>query len=266
MNIFLRELKAYRNSTIIWIASLSLLVVVFLSMFPIFTKDVEVTRKLLESIPPAMASAVGLSIDSLFTIYGFFSWLLTFITVAGAVQAMNLGVGVLSKEETGKTADFLLTKPISRKKIITSKLLAITLLIFVTNVIFCIVAFTTATVVSSAEFNITTFLLLAMKLVLVQIIFLSLGFLISVIIQKIKSSIAISLPTVFMFFIIGMLGELLDLKEIRYISPFKFFDSSYIISHNSYEPRYLIITLIFAVIAITFAYLRYIKKDIRAAA
>lgn len=266
MNIFLRELKTYRKSTAIWIVSLSLLAIVFLLMFPIFTKDVETTKKLLENIPPAMASAVGLSIDGLFSIYGFMSWLLTFITVAGAVQAMNLGVGVLSKEETGKTADFLLTKPISRTRIVFYKLLAILCLIIITNIVFYAVAFATASAVTTASFSLTTFLLIILKLVLIQIIFLALGFLLSVLISKIKSSIAVSLPTVFAFFIIGTLGEVLNLESIRYISPFKFFDSSYIINHNAYELKFLIVEFLFVSIAITLAYFLYIKKDIKATA
>lgn len=265
MNIFFRELKAYRNSTIIWIVSLSLLAVVFLSIFPIFTKDVETTKKLLENIPPAMASAVGLSIGSLFSIYGFMSWLLTFITIAGAVQAMNLGVGVLSKEETGKTADFLLTKPISRTRIIFQKLLAILCLIIITNIAFCVIAFAAAVTVSSISFSVTTFLLILLKLILIQTIFLALGFLLSVIIPKVKSSIAISLPTVFTLFIIGTLGEVLNLESVRYISPFRFFDSNYIINHNAYELKYLVIEFIFVIAAITFAYFMYTNKDIKAA-
>jgi len=58
----------------------------------------------------------------------------------------------------------------------------------------------------------------------------------------------------------------LNLESVRYISPFKFFDSNYIISHNAYELKYLVIEFIFVITAIMFAYFVYIKKDIKAAA
>lgn len=266
MNIFFRELRAYRISTIIWTISLSLLVITFLSIYPIFIKDVETTKKILENLPPVVAAAIGLSINSLLSIYGFVSFLLTFITVAGSVQAMSLGVGILSKEESGKTADFLLSRPISRTKVITQKLLAITTLIVMTNIIFAVTAFATVAIVSTTDFNIGTFFLLISKLILIQLIFFAVGFLLSVLIPKIKSAIAITLPTVFSLFFIGTLTEVLHLDALKYISPFKFFDSNYIIANNALDPKFLIIEAVIIIVSITTSYLIYIKKDIRAAA
>ncbi|MFZ2125501.1 MAG: ABC transporter permease subunit [Candidatus Saccharimonadales bacterium] len=265
MNIFWREVKAYRNSTIIWTLTLSLLLITFLSMFPSFSNDVEATKKILQNLPPFMASAAGISPDILFSIYGFMSWLLTFITLAGAVQAMNLGVGVLSKEESGKTADFLLTKPVSRTKVITGKLLAVIFLVLVTNVVFLVTAFAMAVAVTETDFNIGTLFLVSAKLVLIQMMFLVFGFLLAVIAKKIKSSIAVSLPAVFSLFIVGTLGAVLEIDSVKYISPFKFFDSDYIITNNSYDIKFLIIEAVFVVIAIILSYIIYIKKDIKAA-
>lgn len=265
MNIFRRELKAYRNSTIIWVISLSLLVVMFLSLFPSFSKDVEVSKKILENLPPMVRSAMGLSAESFFSIYGFMSYLFTFVMLAGAIQAMNIGVGILSKEESGKTADFLLTKPISRFNVITNKIMASFWLIIVTNIIFCSVALMMARVVSTEDFKVDLLLLISAKLILVQIFFLALGFLVSVLIPKVKSAIAVSLPVVFSFFIGGMLGAILDSNIVKYISPFKFYDSDYIIANNHYDVQFLLIELVFVATAIVISYVIYIKKDIRSA-
>ena len=186
MNIFWREIKTYRKSVLIWAISLSILVVVFLIMYPAFTSDVEMTRKILASFPVAVRDAIGLSLENFFTIYGFFSYLLTFIVLAGAIQAMGLGVGVLSKEDSGKTADFLLTKPISRFKVLTSKIFAVICLIIFTNIIFDSVALITAKLVSTGNLDIKIFLMLSAILLLVQFMFLALGLFMSVIVPKIK--------------------------------------------------------------------------------
>ena len=37
---------------------------------------------------------------------------------------MNLGIGIISKEVRDKTADFLLTKPVSRVTILVAKMMA----------------------------------------------------------------------------------------------------------------------------------------------
>lgn len=266
MNVFWRELKTYRKSTFIWIASLSATLIVFLLMYTAFSKDVETSRSLLAQFPPAVRSAFDISMSNFFTIYGFFAYLFTFIGLVGAVQAMNLGVGALSREESGKTVDFLLSKPVSRTKIVTAKLVAILVLIFITNIVFSAVALIMAKLVSTTSFDNNIFLLLTGELFLIQLFFVALGLLISVLTKRIKSSIAVVLPTVFTFFFVGTIGTILGLDEIKYFIPFKFFDSNYIIAHGSYDLQYLAIDLIFVVATIAASYLIYIRKDIRAAA
>jgi ABC-2 type transport system permease protein len=50
----------------------------------------------------------------------------------------------------------------------------------------------------------------------------------------------------------------------RFISPFKYFDITYIIQNASYEVLYLIIGSVLVVIAVVASYIIYIKKDIHA--
>ena len=96
MNMFLHELKAYRKSTIVWSISLVALVALFLSMFPSFSKDAEEFKQLLEGFPVELRKAIGLSVDSIATLLGFFSYAFLYIKLAGAIQAMNLGTSILS--------------------------------------------------------------------------------------------------------------------------------------------------------------------------
>lgn len=265
MNVFFRELKAYRMSTIIWTVSLSLLLVTFLSLYPSFSNDVESMKKILANLPPMVKSGIGLSMDTFFSIYGFVGYLLTFAMLAGSIQAMNLGVNIFSKEESGKTADFLITKPISRANIFINKLLAAVTVLLITNIYFCSVAVAMAVIVSVGDFNLGTLILVLLKMALVQLIFLSIGILTSLIVKKIKSSIAISLPIVFGLFATGMIGAILEIDEVKYISPFKFFDAEYIINNNSYEIGFLIAEALIVAFAIVVSFIIFTKKDIGAA-
>jgi ABC-2 type transport system permease protein len=204
-------------------------------------------------------------LKNFFTIFGFYTYLFTFIPLAGTVQAMNIGVGIISKENSGKTADFLLSKPITRQKVLASKLLAALTTLIITNLIFICVSFITASAVSTDTFSGKIFVLISSTLFLVQLVFLALGILFSVILPKVKSVIAISLPTVFTFFIIGTLGSILGNENVRYISPFKFFDFNYIINNGRYEARFLLLEAIFIILSITASFVIYTKKDIPAA-
>jgi ABC-2 type transport system permease protein len=265
MTIFWHELKSNRTSIAVWSLSLSIMVLFFLSLFPAFTNDVATAQKVLTNIPLAVREALGISLGNFFTIFGFYGYLFTFVTLAGAIQAMNLGVGIISKEDSGKTADFLLAKPIGRSAIVTQKLSAAVCALVITNILFITAAFITATVVSTKGFDAAAFLLISLTLFLVQLVFLAIGLLLSVVIPRIKSVIAVSLPTTFAFFIIGSLGAIIGNANIRYITPFKFYDPAYIVKHDSYELQYVIIEVLVVIVAIAATYILFNKKDVRSA-
>mgnify|MGYP001477089118 FL=1 len=112
-------------------------------------------------------------------------------------------------------------------------------------------------------FEASTFLLMASTLFLVQLFFLALGALFSVTIPRIKSVVAVSLPTVFTFYIVGMIGDVLANDEVRFITPFKFFETSDIIADGALDGVSLAILGGFCVAAIGLSYLIYARKDIR---
>lgn len=263
MNIFLHELKAYRKSVIIWACSMAALAVMFIFIFSSAAGDLESVKNVMKSMPEAARKVLGIYVDSISTLEGFYSFVFVYVLLCGAIQAMNIGTSIISKEVRDKTADFLLTKPVKRDRILTFKLLAALSSLVITNIIYVIVTVSMTFTVKS-EFNMTIFLLISITLLFVQLMFMSLGVLISVIAGKIKSVTSISLSTVFGFFIIGALGSILGDRAVGYISPFKYFDTAYIINHSAYETSFLIAGIIFVIAAITASYVIYIKKDIHA--
>lgn len=266
MNIYFQELKYYRRSSLIWISVFVFGILGYMSLFNAFTGDVNATMKILANLPEAVRAAVGLRLETFFTIFGFFGYVLTYLWLIGSIQAMNLGIGILSKEISGKTADFLLSKPVSRVKVLTSKLLAALTLITITNLFFVATAYTSALIFSDDPFADKSFILIALTMFIVQVLFLALGYLIAVVVPKIKSVLAYSLPIVFGFFIVGLLDSLLGIETIRVITPFKYFDTQYILDHGFYDIKYLIVELVVIVVCIVVAYAVYSRKDIQAGA
>jgi ABC-2 type transport system permease protein len=264
MNIFLHELRAYSKSTTIWTISLIIMVVLFLSIFPTFAKDAEEYQKLLEGYPEAVRKAIGLELNTVFTILGFYSYSFLYITLCGAIQAMNLGTSIVSKETREKTADFLLTKPVTRSNIMTSKLLAALTSLMITNIVFIIASYVMASQVSTEAYSNKGLFLISFSLFLIQLIFIALGLIISVIARKIKSVLTVSLSTVFTFFIISMISSASGDGAKRYLSPFEYFDTAYIIEHSRYESSFLAVGMGIIVVAVMASYYVYTKKDIHA--
>jgi ABC-2 type transport system permease protein len=77
--------------------------------------------------------------------------------------------------------------------------------------------------------------------------------------------VAVSLPTVFAFYIIGAIGDVLENVELRWVSPFRYFDPVYMISNSGLEAEYVLVLAAFAIAAIAATYMIFAKKDIHTA-
>jgi len=94
--------------------------------------------------------------------------------------------------------------------------------------------------------------------------FMALGVVISVAAARIKAVLPLSLGLVFGFFIINMFGSVIGEETIRYLTPFKYYDTAYIIQHGGYEGRFIAIEAVFIVVNVIASYFIYAKKDIHA--
>ncbi|MDF2934456.1 MAG: transporter permease [Chryseobacterium sp.] len=263
MNIFLHELKECRKSIIIWACSMTLLAVMYIFLFKGLGSDIEDFKVFLNNMPDAMKKVFNIYIDSISTLEGFYSFVFSFVVLCGAIQAMNLGTAIVSKEVRDRTADFLMTKPVSRIRIMTSKLMAAFSALVITNVVYLVLTILAAVTVVNA-FNLKIFFMISLTMFFVQLIFMALGILVSVLAGKIKSVISVSLSTVFGFYILSSLGSFLGEERVRYLSPFRYFDTAYIIEHAAYETSFVVVSIVFIIAAIAGSYLVYIKKDVHA--
>ncbi|SFD22614.1 ABC transporter permease subunit [Bacillus sp. UNCCL81] len=264
MNIFLHELKAYRKSTFIWTASLMAIVVFFLSLFPAIAKDYVEFSKVLEGYPEGVRKALGLEIESFGNVLGFYSYVFIYISLCGAIQAMILGTSIISKEVREKTADFLLTKPVTRTKVMTSKIFAGMVSLAITNIFYLVATMMMAQQVKTANYSSKSIILLSVSLFITQLLFFGIGILISVVFPKIKAVLSISLAIVFGFFVIGMVVATDESNVKRFLSPFKYFEPRYIIAHSKFESQFLIMSIGIIIVSIFASYMIYKKRDIHA--
>lgn len=264
MNVFIHELRAYRRSTITWAFSLVAVVVFLLSWYPAFAKEIDSLVRLIESLPKPVRAALGISAETFDTLLGYYSFIFMYVMLCGSVQAMSLGVSLMAREMMDKTADFLLTKPITRTSIMTSKLMAGLSSLAVTNAVYLAAASAMAALVSTKAYSVTSFLMISLTLLFTQLMFFALGVLVSVIMPQVKSVLPISLGTVFAFFIIGLFSSTIGDRVLRYLTPFEYFDPRYIIETSSYEMPFPLIAGAFVTVAILTSYVVFVRKDIHA--
>jgi ABC-2 type transport system permease protein len=263
--IYLHELRTRMKSVIIW--SLSLVAIVFfvLSLFPTFVEEATLMDQMMAKLPEALRVAFGLNKISLSTVLGFYSFTFIFIQLCLAIQAGNYGFGLVSIEESELTADFLLSKPVSRAQILTSKLLAATTSLTITNLVLWAASFIAIPLFrSNRDFNAGTLALLLASAAIFQLFFLSVGLVVSLLVKRVRSVTPYSLGLGFGAYVLSAFSGLLGDIKLEYITPFKHLDPAYIVQHDTFNTPLVLLNVGITVISLGVSYWLYLRRDIPA--
>lgn len=257
-----------RRSLIVWASSLMVLTAFFMSIYPTVSENIDAFLKILEGFPPAFREALGIQNFQLGA-GGFYSFIITYALLAGAVQAMNLGVSVLSAEVRDKTADFLYAKPVSRPRLISAKILSVLFQLAITNVLYFGAAWltvqaTNSSVGSTDAIDLRTFTLLTATLFLIQLFFAALGLFVSSFLTRIRTVLPISMGVVFFFYVLYLLNQTLHNEALAYLSPFGYVDAGAILRSGGYDTRYLLTAAVLVVAFVAWTYRAYMRKDLPA--
>ena len=260
MTLLFHELRRNRFSIIIWSAAISFMLGVCIIIYPEMSSQMDELSSLMADMG-AFTSAFGMDQLNFGEFMGYFAIECgNTLGLGGAMFAAIVGASALAKEEKDGTAEFLLTHPISRTRIITEKLTAVVVQIFILNAV--AVAITCLGILAvgvEAEFDKLALVFLAYFLL--QIEFAALTFGVSAFMKS--GSVGVGLGLVFGLYFVNILANLTeDLEVLKYITPFGYADGAHIVPDGAIEIKYLSVGLVFTALGITAAYLKYRKKDI----
>jgi len=260
MNVFIHELKRNRNSTIAWTIALIAVAAMYISLYPSFAGNTAVSD-IYRNFPEAFKKTFAINENTLNAFSGMYGLTLNLVLLTGAIQAMNLGTAISSKEVRERTADFLFTRPISRASVLRQKLLTVISLILATELVFMAADWILIQAIITEPFSFKTFFISTISLSLLQLFFLSFGFLLGSVLRKVKSVIAVTLPAVFGFYIIGLFDTVVG-EKIKYLTPFKFFNVNVLTSGGGYEAATLIYLAALSAAALIMSFVIFQRKDI----
>ncbi len=262
MNIIKRELRANLKSMIIWSISIAFLVTVWMIEFESFANNPYIDD-FMKSIPEGILSAMGMSNLDISSLDGFIGTISLYLYLLLGIQAVLLGSSIISKEERDKTAEYLFTLPVSRKKVIGSKIISAILNLIILNIITAS-SMLISTVSYNKEVDFYRFIaLMFLGVFIIQLIFLSIGMLVAAVDKRYKKSGNISVGILMLTFIIASLINMVDsLDFLKYITPFKYFDASYILNEKSLEPIFILISLVIIISGIIGTLIIYPKRDL----
>lgn len=264
MNVFKHEIKMKIKPTIIWSLSLLAFMVLYMSFFPSMSGDSAALESIMSSYPEEMLQALGLREGlSLASLMGYFTITFTMVQLAIAIQSSNYGFSILSEEERELTADFLLSKPVSRTNIYLSKFFAALISLLVTSISLSLGIFISLEVFSGGEsYELSNVIRLILSIPIFQLVFLSLGMFISLLFDKIRSVLSFSMGLSIGLYVINSVREIVDSDFLGYITPFYYFEPGAILISGEYDLKFLAIAILVIVVSLVASFILYNKRDI----
>ncbi|MBN2794600.1 MAG: ABC transporter permease subunit [Clostridia bacterium] len=265
-NIFKYEFKGQLKSMSLWSISNVLLIVMFFALYPNFGEDAALMEKIMENYPEEMLKAFGMSTAlPLSSVLGYLVFCFAFLQLMFAIQASQYGFGILSVEEREFTADYLMSKPVSRGKILFAKVSSAIISLFITLVISSIGLIVSIKVFNNGNpYEMKPILILLSSAFFFELTFLTIGLTVSVILRRIRNVLSFSLGLAFGTYIMNAVRAILDGKLLGYLTPFYHFDPAYILVHSAYDGKVVLISFGMIIIGSITTVLLYLKRDIYA--
>lgn len=260
MTLVKHELRQGKTSLLIWTAAIGFLLAICIFLFPEMKGQMDSVSDMFSSMG-SFTEAFGMDRLNFGTLIGFYAVECgNILGLGGAFYAALCAAGILSKEEKDKTAEFLLTHPVSRKRIMTEKLIAVLVQITAMNIMIYAISVGSIAVVGEA-IPLKEISLLHLAYYLLQLELAGICFGISSFLRK--GSAGVGLGIAAMMYFLNLIANIADVAEfLKYITPFGYCEGADIVANGRLDGVMVAVGAGIGLGGIMAAYLKYIKKDI----
>jgi ABC-2 type transport system permease protein len=261
--VFKQEFKMHLRAVVTWSLAVTALLFLLVSVFTSLAQDAALLNAMMSNFPEELLIAFGMDTVDFSTVLGFFGFVFFFAQICLALQAANYGIGLVSVEERERTADFLLTRPVSRRRILTSKLLAALSGLTITNAVVWISSFGFIELFKGGRtYDSRPLLLLLLSIVVFQLFFLAVGLVLSLLVKRVRSVTPYAMALAVGMYVLSVFGDMLGESFLENLTPFKHFDPSYILRHGTYDLPLALISVAAILVSLVASYVLYTRRDI----
>ena len=260
MTLVKHELRQGKTSFFIWTIAIGFLMAICIFLFPEMKGQMESVNDVFASMG-SFTEAFGMDRLNFGTLTGFYSVECgNVLGLGGAFYAALCAAAVLSKEEKDKTAEFLLTHPVSRKRIITEKLIAVLIQITAMNLIIYALSIGSIFAIGE-EIPWKGISLMNLAYYILQLELAGICFGVSAFLRK--GSIGVGLGIATMMYFLNLVANIADVADfLKYITPFGYCEGADIVSNGSLDGTLVAIGAVIGIAGIIIAFVKYTKKDI----
>lgn len=262
MNIWRFELRQSIVSSLLWTMVVTGLAVLFMAIYPTYQTGADEFLRVLQAYPQELLLAFNINPETIFSYLGFYAFVLPFVFIAGGIYATNLGMSVMGREKSAQTSEFLLVKPISRKQVWWQKLVAIHTLLLGHTLVFVVAIVSLTAYFDQSQLLEPTFWLMSVALLILELLFSSLGMVLAVSLKKLTSISSLAVGVALSFYVIFLLQALLENEELKYLTPFAYVDPQAIVETQSYDGVLISVALVLSGLCWLVSYLLYTKQDV----
>lgn len=263
--LFHMEFRMNIRSLVIWSLVIGALIFFTLSFFRTVLLYQQQIAGMVQMVPAVAMKMRGFSnINDMFSVMGFYSANnIVYMMLLGSIFAIVLSSNIILKEEYGKTAEFLMSRPITRKEIFYTKLTMAFLNVFILNFLAALVSLVSIEIFKSGTFKISPFLVLTLYTFLLNLLFASIGIFISVIMKRARPVTFFSVGLVLVFYFYYSISRMSGVDgNFGYLSPFKWVNIEVLSSSYGLEFWRIAGFFVSTAILILFSDFIYRKKDI----
>ena len=262
--MFKKELKSNLKSFILWTIVLIAVYLLVYLMYPSIIKsgNIEQIDEMMKLFPDEILKAFNMDISSLDSAYG---WLKSegfiFILLITGCYASIMGSNILLKEENDKTIEYISMLPISRTKILNSKVLAS--LFYIIGMIFFITIFNLVSLKISGPLDVKEFLLISITPLFSSIVFFFISLFVSMYTHKTKKMLGFSLAIVFISYILTTVASLSESVEfLKYASVFTLCDVRNVMINKTIKLSNIVVCFVLSIILYLLSKNKYNKKEL----
>ncbi len=260
MTMIRHELKQNKVSLAVWTAAIGALFAVCILIFPEMKEEMDGVSDMFSSMG-SFTEAFGMDKISFGTLTGFYAVECgNILGLGGAFFAALAAVSVLAKEEKEHTAEFLLTHPVSRARIVTEKLIAVYLQILILNAAVYILSIGSIAMIGE-EIPWKEISLLHAAYLILQLEIAGICFGISAFLRH--GSMGIGLGVAAVLYFLNLIANITESAEfLRYVTPFGYAEGADIVSNASLDVKLILLGLCYGAAGVAAAYMKYCRKDI----
>lgn len=262
MTIFEHEIKRNFTSLLIWSAAVGTLIFACMLLYPEMGNEMDNLDDMFSNMGE-FSIMFGLDKLNFSTAMGFYGIEIgNILPIGGSLFAALLGISALAKEESDHTVEFLLTHPVSRSSVVSQKLIAMLSNIVFFNMICVALALWSFSIIGE-DIDIEAFSLYHLAQLIMQIEVGCICFGISAFLKRNTIGIGLGIAAI-LFFLNIFINISSSMEFLKYITPFRYADSTEIISSTSIDVPLMMLGVGITVVSIGVAFIRYHKKDIAA--